>query len=145
MIDTSVRRRKTGLNPAVAIIIAICVNRVCADGRIRGKRAARVLIGKQDRIQTGIRRECGFVLPQRFTTLRLSWTQPFRRSQAPDRTYIHCHNPAGMRVKSNVELAVTGLSRSAGRRKEVLIPWNARCSRVRSAEPGSAATAPGAR
>ena len=145
MIDTSVRRRKTSLDPAVAIIIAIRVNGVCADGRIRGKGAARVLIGKQDWIQTGIRRKCGFVFPKRFTTLRLGWVQTLRRGQAPDRTGIHCHDPAGMRVKSNVELAVTGLSRSAGRRKEVLIPWNARCSRVRSAEPGSAATAPGAR
>src|SRR5206468_10916321 len=100
---------------------------------------ARVWIGKQVWIQTGIRRECGFVFPKRFTTLGLGWVQALRWGQAPDRTGIHCHDPAGMRVKSNVELAVTGLSRSAGRRKEVLVPWNARCRRVSSGAPGRAA------
>src|SRR5438309_3823251 len=134
VIDAAIWRRETSLDPTVAIIVAVGINSVRADCRIRCKSSARVLIGKEDRVQPYISRERGLVLPQRFATLRLSWIQALRWSEPPDRPDVHRHYSPAVRIEPNVELAIARFGRSARGRVEILIARNARYRRVRSAE-----------
>src|SRR5438874_6716065 len=104
MVSAATGRSNSKGHPSVAIIVGVPVNSIGADGRIRGKSASGFLVCPQDWIQTGVGCNIRFVFPERLAAFRLSWTQAFRQSQSPDRSGIHCHDPAAVRIKANIEL-----------------------------------------
>src|SRR5437667_9382087 len=107
MIGPTTGRGSSQRYPEVAVVVAVPIDSIGTGGRIRGKRAACLLIRKQDRVEPRDGSEIGLIFPERFTALGFGRTQKLRRCQTPDWPDIHCHDPAAMWVKSNIEFAGT--------------------------------------
>src|SRR5207244_9775251 len=141
MVGAAASWRSSERHPQISVVVTVTVDSIGACCGIGGKRATGFLICPQDRIQASDRPEIRLIFPKCLTTFGLRWRQTLRRGQPPDRPDIHGHNAAGVRIETNIELAVTRLGRCARGRIEILIARNARRCRIWPAEAGSAATA----
>ena len=140
VIGATIRWRSTCRQPVVAVIqtrrcaVSESVSHISAGRRIRRKGAAGFLIGPKDRVQASVRRNIGFIFPQRLAAFRLGWCLNFSRSQSPNGPDIHGENVVRQRVEADVKFALAALGgRTRGRGKD-LVTRIARYGRISSAE-----------
>ena len=140
VIGATIRWRSTCRQPVVAVIqtrrcaVSESVSHISAGRRIRRKGAAGFLIGPKDRVQASVRRNIGFIFPQRLAAFRLGWCLNFSRSQSPNGPDIHGENVVRQRVEADVKFALAALGgRTCGRGKD-LVTRIAGYGRISSAE-----------
>ena len=140
VIGATIRWRGACRQPVVAVIqarrcaVSESVSNVGAGSRIRRKGAAGFLIGPKDRVQASVRRNIGFIFPQRLAAFRLGWCLNFSRSQSPNGPDIHGENVVRQRVEADVKFALAALGgRTCGRGKD-LVTRIAGYGRISSAE-----------
>src|SRR6266513_2384538 len=105
MIRSAIWRRDAERNPTVTVVVAIAINGVSTDSRVRRECATSFLVGPENGIQTKVKRRVGLIFPEGFAALRLFGSQQLGRSQTPDRSIVHRHDATALWIESNVELA----------------------------------------
>src|SRR5438045_9385835 len=126
MVGAAASWRSSERHPQIAVVVTVTVDSIGACCGIGGKRATGFLICPQDRIQASERPEIRLIFPERFATFRLGRAQKLRRGQPPDRPDVHGHNAAGVRIETNIELAVPPLGTFARESLEILLARKSR-------------------